>query len=301
VIIDNCSDEPVEKMLKAEFGERLDTRVRLLRNPVNTGLGGNVCRCFECAEGEWMWLLGDDDAVCAHAVAEFLDKIRNCGKHIGFINFSTPFQSYKKDFELKGTGDLWAFCQSPNAARYFVSNLVYISVGCYRMDIFGSLLRQGYAMASSHCPHFAMILSMLLESSGTVLLAPQLPVRWDEQKSGLDWNGTKVMAGSMLLAELDKADSHVIRIVSKLVGEFRHTRFPKAMLLLIFGDLSRPWQYWALFLARILILGGWKLKIEALALLACLPLAMNASARGLLHRMIRNRSGTDSTKGDERL
>ncbi|MBZ8138297.1 hypothetical protein CLD22_00080 [Rubrivivax gelatinosus] len=58
VVDDGSSDETVD--IAEEFASR-DSRVRVVRNPLNLGLVGNWARCVELARGDWIKFVFQDD------------------------------------------------------------------------------------------------------------------------------------------------------------------------------------------------------------------------------------------------
>src|SRR5579885_2083954 len=57
LVIDNCSTDGTWETLH----EYSDPRLRLVRNPTNVGLFGNLNRCLELAEGKYLRILCSDD------------------------------------------------------------------------------------------------------------------------------------------------------------------------------------------------------------------------------------------------
>lgn len=74
LILDNHSCYEVEKELSSVIPCGLKN-VRILSNRANIGLAANVIRCLEMAEGDWVWLLGDDDSIRPDAVERIIEKI----------------------------------------------------------------------------------------------------------------------------------------------------------------------------------------------------------------------------------
>jgi len=66
LIIDNDPDGSGAKRLQNYAS---DPRVRIIRNACNIGGNANIMRCIECADTEYVWLLGDDDEVAGNALA----------------------------------------------------------------------------------------------------------------------------------------------------------------------------------------------------------------------------------------
>lgn len=300
VILDNGSDAIIETYVTERIPEAVQ-RVRFIRNQNNIGLGANVCRSFEHAYGVWTWILGDDDTVRPDAVSILLRTIADASTEVGFINFSTPFNGYEKEISVSSESELLQLAEERSHVKYFLSNIVFISVGCYRSSLFNSFWRTGYAMSSSHCPHFAMILAFLIERKGKIFFSPEQILHWDKETSGLDWSRIKLMLGSSTLVEIDGGTRYTHEIVKRLISEFEYTRFLRNTIAMMLGDLRRPWQFWRYFLGKMLLVGTWKLKMKSMVALSLLPLAMIPLFRNVLSKIIAKRKATDSTKGENRL
>ena len=167
--------------------------------------------------------------------------------------------------------------------------------------MFTPFWRSGYAMSSSHCPHFAMILAYLISQKGKILLLPEHLLNWDVSSSGLDWSRIKLMLGSASLVEIDGATRQTHGIVKRLVSELEYTRFFRKTIALIFGDLNRPLTFWCYFLGKMILVGTWKLKIKSFAAMVALPLASIPVLRMVLSGIISKRKKMDSTQGQDRL
>lgn len=64
LVVDNCSSDGTWELLLG-IG---DPRVRVHRNSVNLGMGGNFLKCIELARGEWFRFLMSDDELCSASV-----------------------------------------------------------------------------------------------------------------------------------------------------------------------------------------------------------------------------------------
>lgn len=59
LILDDCSTDHTAEI--AEYFEKADTRIRVLRNPRNMGVAKTRNRGIDMAKGEWVALLDSDD------------------------------------------------------------------------------------------------------------------------------------------------------------------------------------------------------------------------------------------------
>jgi glycosyltransferase involved in cell wall biosynthesis len=141
----------------------------------NTGLVGNVLRCFEHCSSEWLWILGDDDPISPHAIEQLLLLIERAS--YDFIHHSTPLCRYDSDIVVSNPREL--------LQRSTLASLVWISSGVYRASVFQPMLWLLVATASTWAPHTVAVLRILESGRSKVLLSsteliPQPPgaARW---------------------------------------------------------------------------------------------------------------------------
>lgn len=89
LIIDNCSDIPVDEYAKELFEQYPNVAYEIRRNRVNIGGDSNIIRCFEYCETQWLWTLGDDDELQPNAVEIIFSDI-NKNPNLVFINYNSP-------------------------------------------------------------------------------------------------------------------------------------------------------------------------------------------------------------------
>jgi abequosyltransferase len=70
LVVDNASDDATPAVV-ASFIEH-GLACRPMRNATNIGADANFLRCFELAQGQYVWVLGDDDLLMPGALAELL-------------------------------------------------------------------------------------------------------------------------------------------------------------------------------------------------------------------------------------
>lgn len=90
VVSDNASTDKTEEVV-AEYGRRTD-RLRYFRQATNVGLDKNFDHTVELAQGEYCWLVSDDDLVKPGAVKRVLDALRSSPSlvvvNIEYMDFS---------------------------------------------------------------------------------------------------------------------------------------------------------------------------------------------------------------------
>ncbi len=95
LIIDNHSPVPVAPV-------SISRHTTIVRNQINIGGNGNILRCFELSESEWIWVLGDDDQVLSDSVSRILEAISTSPSAI-YLNFST-IGSFCRKADRSGAG-----------------------------------------------------------------------------------------------------------------------------------------------------------------------------------------------------
>lgn len=86
IVSDNCSTDRTQAVLKsasAAVAVSAETApvLRSYRNDSNIGIIANITRCAsELATGQYVWLLGDDDALCAGAVERVLQVLQRADR-----------------------------------------------------------------------------------------------------------------------------------------------------------------------------------------------------------------------------
>jgi glycosyltransferase involved in cell wall biosynthesis len=77
IVSDNCSNDQTAEYVR-EFGE-----LKYFRNDSNVGAARNFHRCVERAQGEFVWIIGDDDVLLPGSVSRVLAIVRQ--NHADYI------------------------------------------------------------------------------------------------------------------------------------------------------------------------------------------------------------------------
>lgn len=148
LIVDNASTFPLEDLTR-HFPDFENLRIEIRRNRSNLGLSGNLLRCMEYAQSEWVWILADDDDLKQDSVSTVLNRITERSE-VDFILFSQ---------EAGQTGGVIA-----SGIREFSASLdswdriCFISDGVYRTHSACALLNVGILYGYSVVPFLAIIL-----------------------------------------------------------------------------------------------------------------------------------------------
>lgn len=171
LVIDNCSPVPAASILPPE--------VEVIRNSTNIGIHGNVIRCFERAETDWVWVVGDDDVPVPGGIAQALATIEQY-PDAGVLNFAWEVRTrHRKAVRVFTTlDDYLANCDDYSAA-------LWISTNIYSRRHYMPVISFAYTYAVAS-PHYAMTLMMLAKGIPYVAL-PNIVMR-NMMTKGDGWN-----------------------------------------------------------------------------------------------------------------
>ena len=94
LIVDNASTDDTQAFVTANFKQHF----RYIRNPVNVGADRNFLECIKSAEGEYIWLFGDDEVLNPDGIQYVLNALEKKPDLIiaeSSLGSSTGFPSYK--------------------------------------------------------------------------------------------------------------------------------------------------------------------------------------------------------------
>tara|TARA_B100002052_G_C15801175_1_gene561179 strand:+ start:120 stop:1121 length:1002 start_codon:yes stop_codon:yes gene_type:complete len=80
-ISDNCSGENIEKVVE-NYSKNLD--IKFKKNQKNFGLGKNFLSAVSMAQGDYVWLLGNDDLILPETLKK-MEKLINENKNLDFF------------------------------------------------------------------------------------------------------------------------------------------------------------------------------------------------------------------------
>lgn len=192
LVVDNCSDIPVEKFLKERFVESDLKKVRFVRNLVNVGGAANLLRCLELCETKWLYCLGDDDIVADDCIQKIETNLNNYPEAL-YISFSRGVSSRPHATQSEGMKD---FIRSLDDW----SSFLFMSASVINAKRMRLATRWGYLYAYTWAP-FQAILLKLLNAGGQVVFTNDI-ICSEESCSDSTWIPFPVAAGKMLLPEL---------------------------------------------------------------------------------------------------
>lgn len=196
IVIDNCSDVPVQNSLGNMLDQCEASEVRIVRNAVNLGGVGNILRSLELCETNWLYCLGDDDLVAPdcilkieHAIAIHSDAL--------YISFSRTSAVRSAVVRTDGMNEFISNFDDWNTFLFMSTSVV--NAGAMR-----DYIRWGYLYSYSWAP-FQAILLKILNNGGSVIFSSDV-ICIEESRADETWVPFPVVAGKMILPELIEDD-----------------------------------------------------------------------------------------------
>lgn len=235
VIIDNCSDVPVADTLSEILSQFPQVNVEILRNRLNVGLLANVARCFEVCETEWLWALGDDDAIEADAIEIILQHIAAHPQCLYFnfcIGSYAGFEGRKQVIMTRGARD---FVEKVDS----IANVLFLSSGVYNARAVAANLKLGYTYAYSQQPNFIALLTSL-GKTGVCCLSNRQIMTYESPPPGQIWSFVSFGLGIMTLLELELTPRVRRRLAQKIVASLPRLEYFVVQLLLSAVRRNQP-------------------------------------------------------------
>ena len=231
VVIDNCSTPPARDVLNDVLDETPSNLASVVRNRFNIGANANITRCFEVCDTDWLWIVGDDDAVSPTAVQTVLSEIR---AHSDCVFFCFSVDSRIPIHTTFETSGLCELLDRVATTSYVLDSLGFISNTVYSTRATMPFLRFGNQFTYSSLPHIAMLL-MALGDSGRCRFVSKAILDDIVLASGDQlFDHTELGLGRTILADLPIADAARMRLVQM----FRTTSVtPKQLSLELLGRI----------------------------------------------------------------
>lgn len=166
VILDNCSPVPVEDTLNdllASVPENIN--VRIIRHRANVGGNENILRCFEYANGEFVWLLGDDDEPVDSAVANIFHELDVHPDAVVF-NMYAPTTNHAIRTITKVVNGSMGYLSVVS----FFGELIFISSLVLKVNKALNCLAAAHLWQSSHAPQL-IVVGLMLRPDGVAVIS----------------------------------------------------------------------------------------------------------------------------------
>lgn len=201
IVVDNCSEYDIYSLFPEDKKRRFDIRI----NKFNIGGDANIAKSFELCETKWLWTLSDDDKLSVDAVSKVLDVIKNNPNCI-YINFNKR--------ETVVTHNLSEFL---NVGKYCYSDLFWMSICIYNMEILRNYMHFYFPYISSMQPGIHLLLNVLNTGNKDVLFSNVNII--DVGDKSISWNRTSFIISSLFLIDLIRKIKNVERtFVPSIVG-----------------------------------------------------------------------------------
>lgn len=169
--------------------------LQFYRNISNVGLSGNILKCLEHVNTEWVWILGDDDFILPNALNKVLAAIKS-DPNLVYINFNSDLVKRKNDFSTVGCEEFVRDIDS-------FYNLLFISSGIYRVNRYMPFLKFGYLYNYTLAPHLSVLISSLNNKSVCLFSSTEILNRNDVSDNPSErWSDIPLQLSLMCLLEL---------------------------------------------------------------------------------------------------
>lgn len=193
LVFDNQSPDPVYASIPADVRDAFGPSLKVVTNPHNVGPSANIVRCMENAEGEWLWILSDDDPPVDTALERIFSRISEVTAETVLINFAPPgikragarLTTGLPDF-LKMANPLWPYTN--------------ISCSVHRRSSIGRLLEPTFRAIYSLYPYISHVL-IETDRGASVLHVPD-PIIDFTKDAEFSWSRLELELGKTTLAEL---------------------------------------------------------------------------------------------------
>lgn len=209
LILDDCSeDSQIQAAILNTFPDAPQW-VSFLRHNNRIGLSANLVSCFDHANGEWMWLLGNDDELADDSIETILNALRE-NPSASFLNFASNLVQRTETRLAAGLDDFLKQLDSH-------ANLNFISTGIYRVEHFKKYIATGYHYGYTFSPHLAMLFSLLRDAPAQVVvfhhkaICNHRPARDSKER----WSRIDFCLGASAMLELERLTFNQRRLIAK--------------------------------------------------------------------------------------
>lgn len=195
LILDNASPVPALDVLLHVAGlDSLPPRIKVIRHRVNIGGNANILRCFEVAEGDWLWCLSDDDCPSAHAVEYILADCETggfCYCYYGLNPEVPKLDDCNGRFMGRGVADF-----VKRIPRY--GHRLFISEAVFNLSVVCRYLTEAYAVVNSGAPHLVMAF-LAITNGESYLLSNKQIAAYNVPAVGTGYNCVPLSYGTLAL------------------------------------------------------------------------------------------------------
>lgn len=112
LISDNHSDDETEQVIRD--AQSRGVAINYIRNDENIGSDRNIAQCFNRAQGDYVWILGDDDFLIDGCLSYLLSYLAD--HHLGVVCLKA--YGFEHDFRIEQPGEGGKACFFDNAGAF---------------------------------------------------------------------------------------------------------------------------------------------------------------------------------------
>jgi glycosyltransferase involved in cell wall biosynthesis len=188
VIVDNASTDDTPGVAAAAIAQ--SKFVRVVRHSHNIGGNANFLRCFELAQGQWIWILPDDDLPDETGVAKICDVLSQ-HPDASYINFATSLLRALK-VQREETRTSYGMSEFVANVDSF-SHLMFLTAAVYRRDIMVPGLPVAARMGHTYGPFLSLLLLALAKDPGLECVQSRVAIaQWGRPP---EWNREELTRG----------------------------------------------------------------------------------------------------------
>jgi hypothetical protein len=190
VIIDNSSKCPYKEDLDSDIrylSFRSEGVIKLITNSFNIGMSGNILRCFESVDSEWMLMLSDDDLLKPGLIKNILDEIETAKDRsdVSIIKFRS---NYLPLSDCKGyITDMNSYIDYLSKSSDHFNSFLFLSNSLYRVKSFSRFIQMGYLYAKTYAPHLIIQLFAIYNEKVHVKLSDKIIVEYQVPEIGYNY------------------------------------------------------------------------------------------------------------------
>jgi glycosyltransferase involved in cell wall biosynthesis len=184
MVVDNDPEELLDLPLQIDrLALQYGVPIKYYRNSYNLGGSGNVVRCLELADSQWIWLLGDDDLVRNESLKFLICYLESLGSEVSAVKLSSSIYT-NSDLLIKTTDEL--LCPRPEYDAYF-SNLLFLSTWIFRTSDLSLVFRNVVNSVGGYGPQLFGAL-YLLKCNRQIGLSSINAIDWEMPQAEEKWD-----------------------------------------------------------------------------------------------------------------
>lgn len=206
VVVDNGSDDDTLDVVRRIASDNPQARLTLWSNEVNLGADVNYLRSLELGQGEWLWLLGDDDLINHSHIPLLKEKLEACRAGIAFF-YHHRLKLYAGKEPTISSAEF--FSSRHDDMSYWIHKIGFVAI---RRDAAQRTFKKAYAqgIGTLHA-HSIVILGMIDDQQDIAVF--DMPALFGDFASGIveapRWGALHGVLGAWRATEVGLASSPI--------------------------------------------------------------------------------------------